>query len=136
MTDCIFCKIIAGEIPSNKIMETDHAFAFMDIGPLSAGHCLFIPKTHAEKLHDVPDKDLQDILVMIKQVAKAGNFENYNILQNNGEIAHQVVMHAHWHLIPKHHAEDGLKIKWTPDETIDQNEIADTIRANLKFAFD
>ncbi len=136
MEDCIFCKIVSGEIPSNKIHESDHVYAFMDISPISKGHCLFIPKVHAEKMHEVADETLSEILIMIKQVINAGVFENYNVLQNNGIIAHQEVKHAHWHLIPKEHSDEGLKLEWKPNKEIEQTRIADKIRANLLFEFE
>ena len=131
MDSCIFCKIVRGEIPSEKILETDNAYAFMDIGPLSEGHCLFIPKTHAERAHVVEDEVLSDISIMMKRVAIAAGIKDYNILQNNGEIAHQAVMHAHWHLIPKPSKELGLEISWNTKPSIDQSVIAERIRKNL-----
>ncbi|KAG8952685.1 Adenosine 5'-monophosphoramidase [Tulasnella sp. 419] len=87
---CIFCKIIKGEIPSLKIIETELSYAFLDINPLAKGHSLIIPKYHAAKAHDVPDEYLADILPIAKKVALAQNLSDYNILQNNGSIAHQV----------------------------------------------
>lgn len=88
--NCIFCKIIAGQIPSMKLIETDRVYSFMDIGPIAPKHSLIIPKYHGAKLHDVPDEDLADVLKVAKQIAKASGEEDYNILQNNGRIAHQV----------------------------------------------
>jgi diadenosine tetraphosphate (Ap4A) HIT family hydrolase len=129
--DCIFCKIVTGEIPSHKIVETNHVLGFMDIGPLSDGHCLFIPKQHAERAHEVPDSALQEILIHVKNVANALGVENYNILQNNGEIAHQAVAHAHWHLIPKPSNDLGLKIQWDPIDGKNQAEIAQKIRDRI-----
>ena len=99
--DCIFCKIIAGEIPSYKLYESDKVLAFLDINPLSDGHALLIPKTHAEKMHQVPDDELAEILVIAKNLALKSKVVDYNLLQNNGRIAHQIIMHVHFHLIPK-----------------------------------
>ena len=99
--NCIFCKIIKGEIPSMKVFESDKVLAFLDINPLSDGHVLIIPKTHAEKLHQVPDDELAEILVCAKNLALKANVSDYNVLQNNGTIAHQIIMHVHFHLIPK-----------------------------------
>ncbi|KZO96901.1 HIT-like protein [Calocera viscosa TUFC12733] len=111
---CLFCRIVKGEIPSFKLTETEKTFSFLDIGPLSKGHSLVIPKFHAEKLHQVPDESLQDILVVAKKIALAIGCENYNILQNNGRIAHQEVGHVHFHVIPKPSESDseGLVIGW------------------------
>lgn len=110
--DCIFCKIIAGEIPSFKVYESDKILAFLDINPLSDGHLLIIPKTHAEKLHQIPDDELTEILVCAKQLALKSNVQDYNILQNNGGIAHQIIMHVHFHLIPKPDRATGLIMEW------------------------
>ncbi|KAJ3142566.1 Adenosine 5'-monophosphoramidase, partial [Irineochytrium annulatum] len=86
---CIFCKIIKGIIPSHKIIETDLSYCFLDINPLSIGHALVIPKYHAVKLHELPDEHLTDMLPIAKKVVLASGQYDYNILQNNGKIAHQ-----------------------------------------------
>ncbi|TFY52730.1 hypothetical protein EVG20_g10425, partial [Dentipellis fragilis] len=90
LASCIFCKIIKGDIPSFKLVETDLNFSFLDVGPLSKGHALVIPKHHAAKMHELPDEYLADALPIAKKIAIALGSENYNILQNNGRIAHQV----------------------------------------------
>jgi len=119
LATCLFCKIIKGDIPSFKLLETDLSYAFLDIGPLAKGHALVIPKYHGEKLHDVPDEYLTDVVVQAKKIAIAQQFENYNILQNNGRIAHQLVDHVHFHVIPKPSDSDkeGLVIGWPQQET-------------------
>lgn len=93
--NCIFCKIIDGKIPSMKLAETDKVYAFLDIGPCSEGHSLVIPKYHAAKMHELPEDALQEILPIAKKVAIATGAAEYNILQNNGRLAHQVVDHVH-----------------------------------------
>ena len=110
--DCIFCKIIEGSIPSMKVYESDKVLAFLDINPLSEGHCLIIPKTHAEKLHQVPDEELVEVLVCAKNLAIKAGVVDYNVLQNNGRIAHQIIMHVHFHLIPKPDRTTGLVMEW------------------------
>ncbi|CAE6526928.1 unnamed protein product [Rhizoctonia solani] len=124
LASCLFCKIIKGDIPSKKLLETAHSFAFLDIGPLSKGHSLIIPKYHGEKLHDIPDEYLADVMPVAKKVAVATGATNYNILQNNGTIAHQVVPHVHFHVIPKPSASDteGLVIGW-PTKPADPTEL-------------
>ncbi|KAF9013485.1 HIT-like protein [Cyathus striatus] len=121
---CIFCKIIKGEIPSFKLVETELSFSFLDIGPLSKGHALIIPKHHAEKMHELPDEYLTDVLPIAKKIAVAQGLENYNILQNNGRIAHQEVPHVHFHVIPKpsESAEEGLVIGW-PVQKLTKEEL-------------
>ncbi|GLB38568.1 putative HIT domain containing protein [Lyophyllum shimeji] len=124
ITSCIFCRILKGEIPSFKLIETDLSLSFLDVGPLAKGHTLIVPKHHAEKLHDLPDAYLEDVLPIAKKIALAQGFENYNVLQNNGRIAHQVVGHAHFHVIPKpsESDEEGLVIGW-PAKPMDTDEL-------------
>ena len=117
MAACVFCKMVKGEIPVFKLFETDKSLAFLDIGPLSRGHALVIPKFHGEKLVDIPDDDLTDLLPVAKNVAKLVGCENFNILQNNGAIAHQVVPHVHFHMIPKPNETEGLGVHWPAQKT-------------------
>ncbi|KAF1982018.1 HIT-like protein [Aulographum hederae CBS 113979] len=112
MAACIFCKIIKGDIPSMKLFESDKTLAFLDIMPLSKGHSLIIPKHHGAKLTDIPDDQLAEVLAVTKKIAAAVGAENYNILQNNGRLAHQEVDHVHFHMIPKPNESEGLGIGW------------------------
>ncbi|KAK4034536.1 HIT-like domain-containing protein [Parachaetomium inaequale] len=122
MASCIFCKIIKGEIPCFKLLETDKTLAFLDINPLSKGHALIIPKFHGEKLLDIPDDHLTDILPIAKKLVKATGAQEYNILQNNGPGAHQVVEHVHFHMIPKPNETEGLGIGW-PEQKTDMDKL-------------
>ncbi|KAF8424787.1 HIT-like protein [Boletus edulis BED1] len=125
LTTCIFCKIIKGEIPSFKLIETVHSYAFLDIGPVSKGHALVIPKDHTVKMHELPDEYLADALPIAKKIALAQGLENYNILQNNGRIAHQQVDHVHFHVVPKPNATEGLVLNescW-PAKTASMEEL-------------
>ncbi|EFX04048.1 hit domain containing protein [Grosmannia clavigera kw1407] len=117
MASCIFCKIIKGDIPCFKLYETEQTLAFLDINPLSSGHALVIPKYHGAKLLDIPDEHLADILPIAKKLAKATGAENYNILQNNGRLAHQEVDHVHFHMIPKPNEAEGLGVGWPMQKT-------------------
>ncbi|CAH0050105.1 unnamed protein product [Clonostachys solani] len=116
MAACIFCRIIKGEIPSFKLFESDKTFAFLDIGPLSKGHALVIPKHHGAKLTDIPDDSLTELLPVLKKIANASGAVDYNVLQNNGRIAHQEVDHVHFHLIPKPNESEGLGIVWNSQQ--------------------
>ncbi|KAF9320934.1 Adenosine 5'-monophosphoramidase [Podila horticola] len=106
---CLFCRIIKREIPSKILFETEHSLAFLDIGPLSEGHALVIPKHHAQKFHELPDSAMVDILPIAKKVALAIGAKDYNILQE--------VDHVHFHIIPKPNHEDGLVIEWKSKTT-------------------
>ncbi|KAL4729650.1 Adenosine 5'-monophosphoramidase [Fusarium chlamydosporum] len=117
MSNCIFCKIIKGEIPSFKLFESEKTLAFLDIGPLSKGHALVIPKHHGAKLADIPDDHLTEILPVLKKIVNATGATDYNILQNNGRIAHQEVDH-----IPKPNKEQGLGISW-PTAPADMDQL-------------
>ncbi|PPQ63594.1 hypothetical protein CVT24_004454 [Panaeolus cyanescens] len=134
LASCLFCKIIKGDIPSYKLLETSNSFAFLDIGPLSKGHALVIPKYHAEKLHELPDQYLQDILPIAKKIALAQGAENYNLLQNNGRLAHQEVPHVHFHVIPKPNETEGLGVGW-PAKPMAKEELQavfDDLKAKLQ----
>ncbi|MHC4068478.1 MAG: HIT family protein [Planctomycetota bacterium] len=134
--DCVFCKIVAGEIPATKIYEDEVILAFLDIGPISDGHVLVISKQHVEKLHECPAELLGQVGSYLgkiaKAVASAMNSEGYNVLCNNGRAAGQLVGHLHFHIIPRN-AGDGVFRRWPsyeyPEGKID--EIAGRIRENL-----
>lgn len=115
----IFSKIIKGEIPSHKIYEDDKVFAFLDIGPLSKGHTLVIPKEAVATLDQLSDESAAAIGRVLprlcRAVMKATGAKDFNILQNNGAAAHQVVMHVHFHIIPKLN-DAGLGIDWDPQQ--------------------
>lgn len=116
MSDSIFTKIIRGEIPSHKIYEDSHVFAFLDIFPLSRGHALVVPKEAAETLDRLSEESAAAIGRVLprlcRAVMKATGATAYNVLQNNGAAAHQAVMHVHFHIIPKHEDGTGLGIGW------------------------
>jgi histidine triad (HIT) family protein len=112
----IFDKIIAGEIPCHRVYEDEHVLAFLDIGPLSPGHTLVIPKERAAHLHELSDQSSAAIGRVLPRICRAvmsaTGATAYNILQNNGSAAHQVVMHVHFHIIPRI-GENGLGIGWS-----------------------
>lgn len=113
MKDCLFCKIIKGEVPSYKIYEDENVYAFLDIANDVYGHTLVIPKKHYDNMMDCPDRTLGKIITSVKKI---GNhfvsdcgFEGYNIFNNNGKSAEQAVMHLHFHIFPRK-SDDGVKI--------------------------
>ncbi len=111
----IFGRIIAGEIPCHKIYEDEHVLAFLDVGPLSNGHTLVIPKEAKAHLHELSDASAAAIGRVLprlcRAVVAAAECSDYNVLQNNGSAAHQVVQHVHFHIIPRF-AGAGLDIGW------------------------
>jgi len=134
--NCIFCKIIAGQIPAIKIYEDEFVLSFLDIGPISDGHTLVIPKQHFERLHDCPSELLGQIGSRLGKIAKAValamNAEGYNVLCNTGRAAGQLVEHLHFHIIPRN-AGDGVFDRW-PSYEYEQGKIeecADKIRKSL-----
>jgi histidine triad (HIT) family protein len=116
---CIFCKIAAGQIPSAKILEDEHAFAFMDIGPLAEGHLLLIPRQHYVTLDQMPSEQAAGLLrhlpALCRALKHATGCEGLNVLQNNGRVAHQVVQHVHFHLIPRTSG-DAFGFNWPADK--------------------
>lgn len=116
--ECIFCAIVAGDLPAIKIAETDTALAFMDINPATQGHALVIPKTHAKDLLEISDEDLQHCTVLARRIAaravEALGADGINLLNSCGRAAWQTVFHFHIHVVPRYLGRDGLELPWTP----------------------
>ncbi|MFD1739121.1 HIT family protein [Bacillus salitolerans] len=137
--DCIFCKIIKGEIPSAKVFENDYVLAFLDISQVSKGHTLVIPKDHKENVFDLTPEIAQEIFKVVPQISNAINKQfspvGLNLLNNNGEQAGQSVFHFHLHIIPRYGKGDGFGAVWKShanDYTPEQlTEIAEKISAGL-----
>ena len=133
----IFSKIIAGEIPCHRVYEDERVLAFLDIGPLSRGHVLVVPKEERAKLHELSEESAAALGRALRTVAaavvKATGCEDYNVLQNNGAAAHQAVMHVHFHVIPKHADGTGLGIRWDAGKApADAAALAEAIRAAVR----
>jgi len=111
----IFDKILDGEVPCHRVYEDDHVLAFLDVGPLSDGHTLVIPKERRAHLHELSDEAAAAIGRVLPRICRAvlaaTGATAYNVLQNNGAAAHQAVDHVHFHVIPKHGGR-GLGIGW------------------------
>jgi len=125
--NCIFCKIVKGEIPCAKVFEDDKVLSFLDIAPANKGHALIVTKNHYETLLDVSDEDLNDLMLKAKKIARAmhsalGN-TGFNVLMNNKKVAGQLVPHTHVHIIPRFSG-DGVNLNWKPkkynDKEIDE----------------
>ena len=134
--ECIFCKIVAGEIPSFKIFEDDETFAFMDINPANHGHTLVIPKEHAADVYSVSDAAITATVKTAKIIAAAVNRtlnpDGLNLLQCNGPAAAQSVMHFHMHVLPRRDG-DELKLNWGLEagDMDSIGELAERIREKL-----
>lgn len=130
--NCIFCKIISGEIPSNTIYEDEDFKVILDIGPASKGHAVILPKNHAANLFELPEADAEKILKVAKKcgtaMMKALHCDGLNVLQNNGEAAGQTVSHLHIHLIPRYHG-DHVNITWEPGTAEEPEKLAEAIKA-------
>lgn len=117
MENCIFCKIAAGEIPSNTIYEDDSFRVILDLGPATRGHALVLPKNHYADLYEIPEDVLAEAAKVAKKVAgtmkEKLSCDGLNLVQNNGEAAGQTVMHFHLHIIPRY-KDDGQHILWKP----------------------
>lgn len=134
MSDCVFCKILKGEIPSCKIYEDDHAIVFLDIAPFEKGHVLVVPKIHARQITDLPVEEFRPLLEVVQKTAKALKeklpCDGINILQNNGACAMQTVPHVHIHLIPRWNT--GKELNWTPGSYDSMDEMK-ALAARLAF---
>lgn len=132
-SDCIFCRIAAGEAPCDLVAENEKYMAFLDHQPIGVGHTLVIPKAHYVTLTDVPEPELGDYLKLIQMVAKTLITEldvpGFNLFQNNHAVAGQVVFHVHFHVVPRYQG-DGLRYRrfLKPQSKSAQSELAERFR--------
>jgi histidine triad (HIT) family protein len=131
----IFAKILRGEIPSHKIYEDEHVLAFLDVMPLARGHTLVIPKEPAETLDKLSDEAAAAIGRVLPRISRAvlaaTGATAFNVLQNNGALAHQAVLHVHFHIIPKLDETSGLGIGWPAGKLEDGAALAKAIASKL-----
>ncbi|MBR5127433.1 MAG: HIT family protein [Roseburia sp.] len=134
MADCIFCKIIAGEIPSYTIYEDEEFKVFLDINPASKGHALIVPKEHYANIYDIDEEVVARAMKLAKKLAtrmtKVLGCDGFNLLQNNNEVAGQTVFHFHMHLIPRYENAKANKdiLVWN-HETFSPEEFAEITAA-------
>jgi histidine triad (HIT) family protein len=125
MSDCIFCKIARGEIPSYKVYEDERTFAFLDINPVNAGHTLVVPKNHASKISEAHEDDLVALAKTLKKVIKGiedgMDVDNLNVFVNQGKDAGQIIPHLHYHVTPRYKG-DGVKFD-IPQKKIGEDEL-------------
>jgi len=135
--NCIFCKIIAGEIPATKVYEDADVLAFLDIGPIIKGHTLVIPKQHHDPITATPEPVLAKLMAVVKKIATAQisglGADGVNVVQANGAAAGQVVPHIHFHVIPRF-ATDGHRWNWAAkkyEDPAEMQKLAAAIKAAL-----
>ncbi len=135
MADTVFGKILRGEIPCHKVFEDERVLAFLDVSPLSRGHVLVIPKEPAVTLDALTDDAAAAVGRVLPRIARAvlaaTGAHAYNVLQNNGPLAHQAVMHVHFHIIPKYDDGSGLGIEWPAAPLADGATLAAAIAGHL-----
>jgi|ERR1022692_373024 histidine triad (HIT) family protein len=116
-SDCIFCKIVAGELPATIVDEDEHTLAFMDINPATRGHALVIPRTHAEDLLSIEPDELKAVVVAARRLAHRQKerlgADGINVINSCGAAAWQTVFHFHLHVIPRYE-NDPLRLPWAP----------------------
>ena len=134
MSDCIFCKIANGEIPSATLYEDEDFRVILDLGPASKGHALILPKAHAANIYEISDDMAAKAMILAKKMAtkmtEALKCDGFNIVQNNGEPAGQTVFHFHMHLIPRYEG-DQVGMTWKPGTLTDEvkNEILEKLKS-------
>ena len=132
--ECLFCKIIAGELPSTPVYEDEEYKVILDVNPAARGHVIIIPKKHAANIFELEDEEAAKVFPIAKKIAaalrKTYHCDGINILQNNGEAAGQTVFHLHVHVVPRYYGDD-VNIMWEPGNTPDLEEVAQEIRKNL-----
>jgi histidine triad (HIT) family protein len=115
--DCLFCKIVAGELSATIVDEDEHTVSFMDINPATTGHALIVPRKHTADLFEIEPAELEAVAVAAQRLAKLARerlgADGVNLLNSNGRAAWQTVFHFHIHLIPRY-ADDPLRLPWTP----------------------
>ena len=128
--ECLFCKIIRGEIPSKKVYEDENTIAFLDINPATEGHTLVVGKNHKNNIFDVDENELKQMIQTTKKVAQnikdKLDPEGVNIVQNNGQKAGQMVSHIHFHVVPRY--EDDQVIIQFPREQAQENELDNVLK--------
>jgi histidine triad (HIT) family protein len=126
--DCIFCKIVAGELPAAKVHEDDRTIGFLDISPATRGHLLVIPRAHSRDLLEIPAEDLQACMRTAQMLASRAKerlgADGVSLLNSSGSAAWQTVFHFHLHVIPRYE-DDPLRLPWKPQPG-DQDEIRAT----------
>lgn len=140
MDDCVFCKIIHGDIPSVKVFENDDVLAFLDLSQVTPGHTLLIPKKHVQDIFAYDDDLAQHVLTYVPKIARGirkafPDSVGMNICNNNGKDAYQSVFHSHIHFVPRYGQDDDFKMTWTNNADKYSHEQLEAIGAKIKAQF-
>ena len=135
MSDCLFCNIISGDVPSHKIYEDEVGYAFLDINPVNPGHALVIPKAHASDMRESSSEDLAHMMDVVKKLVPSILNEvgaiDFNIVSNIGPIAGQSVFHTHFHIIPRFENDGHKHWKRHGEVVEDLNELSEKIQKKI-----
>ncbi|MBQ7585987.1 MAG: HIT family protein [Desulfovibrionaceae bacterium] len=136
MDNCIFCAIVQGQIPSSKVFESEHLYAFLDLNPANKGHTLIVPRLHCADILDVNPVIGKEFIDAVQRIARAvmsvTGSSGFNVIQNNGKVAGQEIFHLHWHIIPRFE-NDGFSL-WKPgsyDSKEEMNRLAAAIKVQI-----
>ncbi|WP_088042462.1 HIT family protein [Bacillus sp. EAC] len=137
--NCIFCKIVEGQIPASKVYEDDNVLAFLDLSQVTEGHTLVIPKNHVENIFSMTEETasvyFKKMPIIANAIKKAFNVEGVNIINNSGAVSGQTVFHYHMHILPRYGKNDGFDVKWETNTENYTNEhlqkIAKCIENNI-----
>ena len=129
---CVLCRILSGRMKPDRLCETETLVAVLNKWePLSRGHALIFPRRHVASLHEMSVAELSEVLPVVRRLVAALKVSDYNVIQNNGALAHQTVPHAHFHFIPKWSEAEGLALTWNIIRDLDQSEVYARMIAHL-----
>lgn len=137
MSNCLFCDIIEGNVPSRKVYEDDKVYAFMDISQTTPGHTLVVPKEHVRNLFEMSSETAADLFSRVPKITQAikasdDKIKGANILVNNEEVAYQSVFHSHVHIIPRYSSQDDFALKFTDNSEKYSDDQLDAIQARIQ----
>lgn len=137
MSNCLFCDIIEGNVPSRKVYEDDKVYAFMDISQTTPGHTLVVPKEHVRNLFEMSSETAADLFSRVPKITQAikasdDKIKGANILVNNEEVAYQSVFHSHVHIIPRYSSQDDFALKFTDNSEKYSDDQLDAIQARVQ----
>lgn len=137
MSNCLFCDIIEGNVPSRKVYEDDKVYAFMDISQTTPGHTLVVPKEHIRNLFEMSSETAADLFSRVPKITQAikasdDKIKGANILVNNEEVAYQSVFHSHVHIIPRYSSQDDFALKFTDNSEKYSDDQLDAIQARIQ----